>query len=418
MRGSEVVRCLSCGSTSAIRYEDDEHTWLEHLPEGRKSKPTNTNSQGLLAAGVLILIAAGCTGLANLGFLSSGTYGNRNGSQIGENGADEPSDLAPKTNEPPPSVAFDNNLPPLILPDAGGIIVAQISNAPVEGEVGAALLVAIDPETHQKLWEIPEVQTNSAVGWVGTAEHIVTLDEGGTIVIVNANTGATEELDAPVGRPQQLCKGDATGEVFLEVRGGANQRIDATTGNAEAFNGDFPCTGKPKPVEACRETDGGLTRSASCTRPSLAPDHPDIDGEFALTNDEQGVLVGRDHDSGTKIVLMGFDSNASNATWMTELPSDGAPLSEQRGAEMADGVIYVTARNPGEPWQLLAVDSENGDNLWSTELANSEDSAMDRGISVVDDTVYVLDDDTLHRVELETGALLADLGAALANPDE
>ena len=418
VRGSEVVRCLSCGSTSEIRYEENEQLRLEHLPEGRKAKPGARNNRGIFAGASLLLAALGCTGIVNLGLLGDGTFGSQEGTKVGENEDGSPSDLRPKQLQKPPSVDFDSDLPPLILPEAGGIIVAQVSDPPANGEVEAAVMVAIDPETQKKLWEIPEIRANSAVGWVGTAQHIVTLDEGGTIVIVNASSGETTEIPASEGRPQQLCKGATSEEVVLEVRGGANQRINTTTGQAQAEDTEYPCTQVDTPVEKCRETQGGLSRNAACTAPGLAPKHPDIAGEFALTEEEQGVLFGRDANSETKIVLMGFNNDGGNSTWMTELPSQDAALSEQAGAELANGVVYVTARSPGEPWQLVAVDGSNGDPLWSTSLENSEDSSMDRGISVVEDTVYVLDDDTLHRVNAETGDLLADLGAALAADDD
>ena len=58
------------------------------------------------------------------------------------------------------------------------------------------------------------------MGWVNTPDHIVTLDEDGTIVIVNAKTGEKDEVNASDGRPQELCKGQHSGEIILEVRGG------------------------------------------------------------------------------------------------------------------------------------------------------------------------------------------------------
>jgi outer membrane protein assembly factor BamB len=296
------------------------------------------------------------------------------------------------------------------------MIVVRLSEDSPDAIEGPAILIAIDRETQEKLWQIPELSMDTSTGWVGTVEHIVTLDEDGTIVIIKAKDGELKQLEPSKGRPQALCKGESGDEVFLEMLGGPSQRINPAAGSTQDLLDPNPCSGREPPPEACRESTHDLNRAAACLEPSEAPQHEDIEGKFALNDGETNVLVGTDPATRTKIILMGFEAGADASTWVGPLALEGDGSMEQSSADLAEGTFYVAARTEGDPWSLFAVDGVNGEPKWNTPLSDTEESSMDRGISVVDGIVYLLDEDTLHRIDAASGKLLDDL-RAYPSPD-
>ena len=402
------MRCLSCGSHSAIEYDESGNISIVHLPEGRPQKGQARTPPAFIAAWVFAMSTVLCAGTLNFSWLSPSVTPPKAIDKPSEDAEAKGTNQRPDAPPSPEGLQVDKDIPPLILPGAVGMIVIRVNGERPETAEGPAVLIALDPATQQKLWEIPEVAMDTATGWVGTPEHIVTLEEDGTIVIINAADGETQKIDATDGRPQELCK-DKAGEIYLEMRGGQSQRINANDGSSTPAENQHPCSDREEPPEACRESSQAMTRSSECTGPSHAPKSDDIEGKFTLKDDNTNVLVGTDPATRTKIILMGFETGEDGATWVAPVPLEGEGPMEQSSAELADGTLYVAARNEGEPWSLVAMNGDNGEAMWSTPLDETESSSMDRGINVVDGTVYLLDDQTLHRIDAATGKLLDEL---------